>query len=446
MLSRGRSEEQMTAVPPARARPIRRHELDWLRTFAVLGLIPFHAAVIFTTGSMDYVKNAETSRGVDIFVSFISIWGMPLIFLIAGAGARFALQMRTPWQFLRERFSRLVIPFLFGMIAIVPLQVYIGLIARGGPLPAAVPFYVDHLMELLRVFTGVLPRNPQDFIGHLWFIPMLIVFEALALPLDWFFHTAAGGGLLRLVATHANGMMLLGLFGLLFGATRVVLGSGLVIDAASQSVLNWSLLSAFLLAYVLGYVIYADNRLEAAMRTVGLPALLLACPAWVALEAISLTPAAARPSGLAVSAAYLLLSGYTSWLWLAAIVSYGMRYLTRSSRPLRYLDEAAYPAYVLHMPILSLIALFVVRWDLPLLAKLVIITLTTLAATLGVYDLLVKRFGVIRRLFGLKPRPPRKPPRAIARAEAPSAEAQSPLVEHAEGAGDGPPVPAVRTS
>ena len=34
-------------------RTSRRHELDWLRTAAVFGLIPFHTAVIFTTGSYD---------------------------------------------------------------------------------------------------------------------------------------------------------------------------------------------------------------------------------------------------------------------------------------------------------------------------------------------------------------------------------------------------------
>ncbi len=399
----------MAALSPARDKPVRRNELDWLRTFAVLGLIPFHAAVIFTTGSIDYVKNAETSRGVDVFVAFISTWGMPLIFLIAGAGARFALQVRTPPQFLRERFTRLVIPFLFGMIAVVPLQAYIGRIAPGAA-PAFLPFYGDHLVQLLRVFTGVIPASPGDFIGHLWFIPMLILFEAMVLPLDWFFHTGVGQGLLRAVSARCQRVVLLGLFGLLFGTAQVVFRSGLVINPGAQSVVNLPLFIQFLLAYVFGYVIYADSRLEAAMRTVGLPALLLAIVSWGVLETINLTVSApSRPGGVIAYAAYALLSGYTSWLWVAAILSYGMRFLTQSSGLLRYLNEAAYPAYVLHMPILSLIALYVVQWPLPLLAKLVLIVLATLAATLALYDLLVRRIGVMRRLFGLKPRMPRKP-------------------------------------
>lgn len=395
----------MATPLPARGKPLRRHELDWLRTFAVLGLVPFHAAVIFTTGSMDYVKNAETSRGMDVFVAFISIWGMPLIFLIAGAGARFALQVRTPPQFVRERFTRLVIPFLVGMVAVVPLQVYIGRIARGAA-PAFLAFYGDHLAMLLRLVTGVIPSSGADFIGHLWFIPMLILFEALALPLDWFFHIDTGRSLLALLATHVRPISFLVLFGLPFGVAQFIFQGSAALDPEFQSVSAWSLCAQFLLAYLVGYVIYADARLERAARAAGLPALLAACLAWGMLETLHLTNTAPRPAVTLTYAAYSLLSGYTSWLWVAAILSYGMRFLTQSNGLLRYLNEAAYPAYVLHMPILSLIALYVVRWPVPLLAKLVLIALATLAATLALYDLLVRRIGVMRRLFGLKPHPP----------------------------------------
>ena len=398
----------MATLPPACGKPVRRNELDWLRTFAVLGLIPFHTAVIFTTGSIDYVKNAETSRGMDVFVAFISTWGMPLIFLIAGAGARFALQMRTPPQFLRERFTRLVIPFLVGMLMVVPLQVYIGRIARGTA-PAFLPFYGDHVAMLLRIFTGVIPPSGADFIGHLWFIPMLILFEALVLPLDWFFHRDAGRRLLQLIAARAQGIGFVALLGLPFGIAQFIFGGSAALDPEFQSVSAWSLSAQFLLAYLVGYMIYADPRLERAARAPGLRALLLACLAWGALETLRLTGMSPRPAMTLTYAAYSLLSGYTSWLWVAAILSYGMRFLTRSSGVLRYLNEAAYPAYVLHMPVLSLIALYVVRWPLPLLVKLVLIALATLAATLALYDLLVRRIGVVRRLFGLKPRPPRKP-------------------------------------
>lgn len=394
------------ALPVGRSKPVRRNELDWLRTFAVLGLIPFHAAVIFTTGSGDYVKNAETSRAVDAFVAFISVWGIPLIFFIAGAGARFALQLRTPSQYLRERFTRLVIPFLFGIVAIVPIQVYIGQVARTGSLPAVVPFYADHLAMLLRIFTGVVPTTGADWIGHLWFIPQLILFALLILPVDRFFYAPGGRRLLNFLASRGDGIGILLLFGLPLGLANLLFQGGSTLSPELGRVAGLSLFVTFLLDFMYGYVIYADARLEAAVRRAGPPALLLAVPIWGAVEAFKLAGWRPAPGVTPGYAVYSLVFGYVSWLWVVAILSYGMRYLARTNGLLRYLNEATYPVYVLHMPILSLVALFVVRWDLPLLLKLLLITVATLVVTFGIYDLVVRRVGILRFLFGLKRRPP----------------------------------------
>jgi glucans biosynthesis protein C len=400
----------MVTILPGCAKPVRRNELDWLRTLAVLGLIPFHAAVIFTTGSGDYVKNAETSRSVDAFVAFISAWGMPLIFFIAGAGARFALQLHTPPRYLRERFSRLVVPFLFGLVAVVPLQVYIGRIASTGMRPAFIPIYLEHMALLVGVFGGTVPHNGADWIGHLWFIPMLILFAVLIVPADRFFHAGVGLRLLALLARYGQGLGLLAVLGLLLGIARFLLWGGSALSPDLQQMASWSLFVQFLLFYLFGYVVYADPRSEMAVRKAGLPALVLASLTWGIQETLNVTHTGPADGMTVAYAGYSLLSGYASWLWVVAIVSYGMRYLAGSNGLLRFLSDAAYPAYVLHMPILSLIALYVVRWDLPLLEKLVFITLATLAATLAVYDVLIRRIGIVRMVFGLKPRSSRTPP------------------------------------
>ena len=83
----------------------RRHELDWLRALAVFGLIPFHAAIVFSTGSRDYVKSGQTSVVMDLLASFITFWGIPLILLIGGGAARFDLPKRAirAFRFLHPR-------------------------------------------------------------------------------------------------------------------------------------------------------------------------------------------------------------------------------------------------------------------------------------------------------------------------------------------------------
>ena|SRR5579859_219656 len=74
----------------------RRSDIDWLRVVAVLLLIPFHAARIFDVYEPFYAKNAETSWALSYLITFLNVWQMPLLFVLAGASTWFALRKRTP--------------------------------------------------------------------------------------------------------------------------------------------------------------------------------------------------------------------------------------------------------------------------------------------------------------------------------------------------------------
>jgi hypothetical protein len=65
----------------------RRYDLDWLRTAAVLMLIPYHASRMFDTWEPYYVKNSPTSPSLTILRAILDLWGMPLLFVIAVAAA-----------------------------------------------------------------------------------------------------------------------------------------------------------------------------------------------------------------------------------------------------------------------------------------------------------------------------------------------------------------------
>jgi hypothetical protein len=51
------------------------------------------------------------------------------------------------------------------------------------------------------------------------------------------------------------------------------------------------------------------------------------------------------------------------------------------------------------------IAFFVVQWSLGVAAKYAIIVALSFAGTVLAYDILVRRTGITRLLFGMKPRP-----------------------------------------
>lgn len=387
-------------------RTSRRHELDWLRTAAVFGLIPFHTAVIFTTGSYDYIKNAQTSATMDVLTSFVSIWGIPLLFLVAGASARFALASRSTAQYLNERVMRLLIPFIFGMLLVVPLQIYIGRIAANTA-PAPLTFYMDFLGVLLGVLSGHFPAGPE-WIGHLWFIPPLMAFAALALPFARLLRIPRVARAVDALARRAHGYGALALFGLPLAAVQLLTTEGLGLFPTIDTRLAGNAIGilAFLIFFLYGYVLYLDGRFVSSVRRDAWLALALGVISWLAI--VILIPRW-LPLGALPHAVTLLLGvvrGYCSWWWVMGILGLAIRYLHFTTPVVEYLVRASYPVYIIHMPILSLIGLWIVRLDLNIWLKFGIITALTLAAAIGIYDLLIRRIPPLRVIFGL-PSPPR---------------------------------------
>lgn len=161
----------MGAVTAGRA--TRRHDLDWLRSVAVLLLIPFHAARIFDVWEPFYVKDAQLSMGLSYLIALIVPWHMPLLFLIAGSATWFALGSRSPAEYLGERFRRLFIPFVFGTLVVVPPQAYLARLREPGYSAGG---YFRDFRDLTGYFGSFTP-------GHLWFIFFLFVIACAVLPL-----------------------------------------------------------------------------------------------------------------------------------------------------------------------------------------------------------------------------------------------------------------------
>ncbi|HWR22793.1 MAG TPA: acyltransferase family protein [Feifaniaceae bacterium] len=115
----------------AGARVPRNFGLDWLRTGCILMLFPFHTARIFDKWEPNYIKDAVNAFS-SWFVLLSSYWLMPLMFCIAGISAYYALKKRAPGEYVKERVLRLAVPFLFGVVFIVPIQGYLARVQQYG--------------------------------------------------------------------------------------------------------------------------------------------------------------------------------------------------------------------------------------------------------------------------------------------------------------------------
>jgi peptidoglycan/LPS O-acetylase OafA/YrhL len=385
----------------------RRFELDWLRAFVVLGLIPYHAAVVFALGPGDYVKSTQRALGFDLAATVVSFFGMPLLFLVSGAATWFALGRRSPGRYVAERVGRLAIPFVVGVFALVPIQLYFGRRATPGYDLSYPQFYWGFLVDWAHITEHSVFGLGFQYWGHLWFLLYLLAVSVFLLPLLEALRGAWARHVIAWLASRCRGIFGLALLGAPFAVVLVTLRGpiGPLPVADYISIYSGAAgLVLFAAAFVVGYVLFADARFPETLVRARVPSLLLAL-VLLALHEIALAILGQRLTGTSWGAfAILAVRGYITWFGLVAILGFARRYLAVDTAALRYLNEAAFPIYVLHMPILTALAFYIVRWDAPILAQFALVIAGTAVVTFAVYEIIVRRFRLTRFLFGLKPR------------------------------------------
>jgi glucan biosynthesis protein C len=380
----------------------RLHYLDWLRVLAILMVFLFHAVHPFDFGDWQ-VKNVNQSQILTIILLILSIWGMPFFFLVAGAGSWFALQKRSEGQYLRERFYRLLIPFIVGTILFSPIEYYIentNKIQRGLQTSFHGFFSIFSTFNptLLR-FPGISPR----WLGygyHLWFLGFLFCFALITLPPLLWLKNKPGASFLAWMAKlcdHRGGILL---FVIPLTFIKLLLVPFFPLEH------DWADFIFQMCFFVLGYILFADQRFNIAIRRDWW--ILLTVPTVIVLGLLGMYLAnipVLTWSETPGTPQFQLLQFFVSIIAVGfslTMLYIGMRFLDFSNRWLRYGQEAALPFFVLHQPVIIVIAFFVVQWNAGILVKLPVVVLSSFAVSIGLYELIVRRINPIRLAFGMK--------------------------------------------
>lgn len=185
--------ERVSTAARASADSSRRlYYIDWLRVLLILGVFLFHAVHPFDAVDW-HIKNDEQSIALSaIMLVLLYPWGLPLFFLIAGAGSKFALRKRTGRQYINERVWRLLIPFIVGSILLTPFQKYLEVLNKGTYEGSFVGFLPELVAELFTGYSLFSPLIFGKFGTHLWFLGFLFAYSLLALPIFLWFRREGG--------------------------------------------------------------------------------------------------------------------------------------------------------------------------------------------------------------------------------------------------------------
>jgi glucan biosynthesis protein C len=356
---------------------------------AVLLLFFFHTARIFDPEEEFYIHAIPQSQVLfDIFIRPLSPWHMSLFFILAGASTYFALRHRNGGEYAKERLKRLFIPFVFGVLVLIPPQSYLGLVSHSDYARSFFAWYPNFFTLQFDDIDGYFLGGHTW--GHLWFIFHLFVYSLVALPLFLYFNRESGRRLISRVArvfSNPGVLFLFPLFLILMNQCPEIVGGNPLF---------------YITFFISGFVLMSDPRFMEAVDKQRLILLILGAVPFLVIRIMVGTDTFPDLRGISSDLVDAYVDAFVPWFLILAMLAYGRRFLNFSNRLLKYFSEAAYPLYILHQTIIVIIGFYVVQWDIATAAKYAIIVLLAFIGSVLTYDLLVKRTNVTRFLFGMK--------------------------------------------
>ncbi len=379
--------------------------MDWLRVIFVCGLIMIHVAAIFDPYPITAVKG-RTSFTLVLFATFLHEWRLAILFIVSGAGSYFVLGFLTGRQFIRMRFKRIIIPLVMGTFLIVPIHLYFWQF-RGNP--GYNKSYLEFYSTIMRrfFFEGIFGTMRESLHwAHLWFLFYLFVSSLIALPLFLYLRRGNGQRLIPIWADFFSKPWRIFLLSLPLVLVEVTM-SPIWTSARAIIIGDWATFTMYTILFVYGFLIFSNDKFRETIEA----------HRWFALIAGIITSLAylmivfvLRPPRHGYNPGYLLfmaLRGFNVWFWCVTVLGFASRRLRFDHKLLPYLNEAVYPVYVVHLPIATIIAYYVIRVRMPSLVQFAIIVILTIAVAMLIFEL-VRRTKVTRFLFGLKTKKPKR--------------------------------------
>lgn len=385
-------ENQATSIN----KPKRRHDIDWLRVLTILLVFFYHCARFFNYEDW-HVKNNQLDLGMSVFASFLVLWIMPFFFVLSGESSYFALGFRTSRQYIKKRFKRLVIPFLFGtFVVLIPLQVYIERVSHSQFTGSFIDFY-PHYFNGFYAFGG----NFAWMGLHLWFLLFLFIFSLITLPFFIYFRDEIRHDLISRVSGFFKKS------GAIFLLAVPLILLELLVNLQPESIGRrdfggWNPFT-YLIFFILGYLIASDLQFRLIIERYRIIALLLG-----GITSILLLTSWYIPSFTDLFNnifGYILggiLRPFVSWCWIVAILGFGSKYLSFNNRVVKYANEAVLPFYILHQTMIVLIGFYIANWNTSVILKYIILSTLSFVLIFSIYELVIRRINLLRFLFGMR--------------------------------------------
>lgn len=349
---------------------MRKFYLDNLRIFMIMLLFPVHTFMVYNDFGTKFYVWPGGNRLLSTLIVIVNPWFMPILFVIAGMCARYALEKRTQREFIAERVKKLLIPFIAGLIFLVPIQTFYArkfFFSYEGSFLENLLYFFTHLTDFSGYDGGFSP-------GHLWFILFLFLVSTFSLVIT---RKITYKKVSRHIEKLPN-IVICGMFLLVWGMYFIGNFGGFS-------------LGKNLVLYLLGYYVLSNDEI---MKKLEKSKIIIYIVFFIA-EAVLVA------SYFEFSYYGDLLVNFVGWMGILSLLLMGKKYLNFQNKVTKYLNSASYPIYIFHQSILVALAYFIVQAVNIIFLQVILIMCGSILLTFLCYEI-VKRIPGVRTLAGIK--------------------------------------------
>ena len=391
----------------------------------MLLLVPYH-------GLLFLQNRGDEMLGLDFSLFWLHLWRMGLFFAVSGFLAAMTLGLWGPARQVRQRLKRIAIPLAIAMVTILPLLKLIVIWNFNHNNPGSVNPAYDYTIANLLMW------EPH----HLWFLSYVLAFNLVAVAV-WFVASRGPGLGARADGVFRRVLRSPLLIPILAGLGAIPLWLDGYVDAPGQVASSLiPLPSAFAyygVFFVFGWMLFRSRDLLAIVEDHPWRRLAVALPAGV-FAYLLFSAKIDLPGFVPLAPAILVTGGIAAWTTIFAVWGFFAKFLSGARPWVRYLADASYWIYLIHLPVLVTAQLWLAgRTDLAPAPRLVIATSVALAVSVASYALCVRYSPVGNLLHGKRRRTGRD---RISEPPTPTNPQPAQMMPMAAGAGAGASRPA----
>ncbi len=355
---------------------MRKHWIDNLRWVTVLLVLFYHVIYFYNNkGVFGGIGGfGDGPQYQDVVMSILYPWFMPILFILAGISARYALENHSAKEWFKARTRKLLVPGTIGLFVFHWMVGYFNTVvaSREGVfdgIPAIAKYFV-------MAFSGI---GPLWFIQVLWLLCLVLLLIRKLDKNDRFWNWCGKAGIVPII-----------LLGILFWAGEHTL----IRNPRPESLdglLNLYKPIFYLIPFLLGYFVFSHDEVQERLEKVWGPLLICAAISGIILIATTFGQDNTSPEYLGSP-----LNTLYGWLMCLAMMAWFKAKFDYTGKFAGYMTKSSFGIYIVHYLVIAAVGYTLkVHTNLPPAAIYAILTVAVFTLSPLLYEA-IRRIPIVK--------------------------------------------------